>query len=163
MGVLCLAVLCPSQFGRGSQRLAGPGSVPPLGIAGLFTCCSRAAVSCCHGSPGVLLSPAAVAPVGAAWCYHAPRVLQRGRGSSGWDLGSRARAPPAPAVLAGAGSLALLSYSSCTQPPARAKELHMGPGPSACSHSHQLLVARMVAVTPSSEQCHPRPTVHPKE
>lgn len=33
MGVLCLAALCPTQFGRGGWSLAGPGSVPPLGLA----------------------------------------------------------------------------------------------------------------------------------
>lgn len=140
MGVLCLAALCPSQFGRGSWSLAGPGSVPPLGLAVLLSCCSSAAVlpsiTCC------------------CWA----RVLQRGCGSGGWDLGSRARAPRAPA---GAGTLALLSYRPCTQPTARAKELHVGPGPSASSHSHQLLVARMAAATPSSEQCHPLPAAHP--
>lgn len=40
MGVLCLAALCPSQFGRGSWSLAGPGSIPLLGLAVPLTCCS---------------------------------------------------------------------------------------------------------------------------
>lgn len=82
-------------------------------------------------------------------------------GSSGWNLGSRAR-PPVPAAFARAGTLALLSYRPCSQAIARAKELHMGPGLSASSPSHQLLGARMVAVKTSSEQCHPLPAAHPQ-
>lgn len=82
-------------------------------------------------------------------------------GSSGWNLGSRAR-PPVPAAFARAGTLALLSYRPCSQAIARAKELHMGPGLSASSPSHQLLGARMVAVKTSSEQCRPLPAAHPQ-
>lgn len=159
--MLCLAALCPIQFGRGSWSLAGPGSIPLLGLL----CCSHAAVSYCYGGAAVLSSVTCCCGTCGSCtvlscCSHAPCVLQRGHGSTGWDLGSRARADPA--ALARAGTMAFLNYTPCTQPVARAKQLHLGPSPSASSPSHQLLVARMVTVTPSSEQCHPLPTAHPQ-
>lgn len=106
-------------------------------------CCAPAAVPYCHGHAAVLASSTCCCGTCGSWmllscCSHAPHVLQRDHGSSEWDLESRARAPPIPGWH--------LSYRPCTQPIARAKQFHMGPGPSASSPSHQLLVARMVAV-----------------
>lgn len=45
MGVLCLAALCPSQFGRAVGVWLSLGAFLHLGLL----CCSCAAVSCCHG------------------------------------------------------------------------------------------------------------------
>lgn len=57
MGVLCLAALCPSQFGRGSLSLAGPRSIPPFGLAVLCTCCCALLPwpCCCPGIQHLLL------------------------------------------------------------------------------------------------------------
>lgn len=129
-------------------------------LLGLLCCSPAAHVLLCPAAMAVLLcchpSPAAVAPAGAACCSHAPcMAVVDGTWGAKQD-------PPVPAALARAGTLALLSYRLCTQPLARAKELHMGPGLSASSPSHQLLGARMVAVKTSSEQCHPLPAAHPQ-
>lgn len=136
---------------QGSWSLAGPRSVPPFGL----TCCCvllpwPCCWLCCHPSP------AAVAPAGAACCSHAP-CMAAVDGTWGAE-----QDPPVPAAFARAGTLALLSYRPCSQAIARAKELHMGPGLSASSPSHQLLGARMVAVKTSSEQCRPLPAAHPQ-
>lgn len=148
MGVLCLAALCPSQFGRAVGVWLSLGAFLHLDLL----CCSPAA----H----VLLCPAAMAVLPSitcccGTCSHSPHVAAV-NGTWGAEQGD----PPVPAALTRAGTLPLLSYRPCAQPIAKAKELHMRPGLSASSPSHQLLGARTVAVTPSSAQFHPLPAAH---
>lgn len=84
----------------------------------VLTCCCGSCVLLCCSSAARLLP----------CCSCAPHALQRGCGSSGWELGNRVRArrvqgvqSPAPAALARAGTLTLLNHRPCTQPAERAR------------------------------------------